>query len=66
MKESVLQDFLAGRVAAQALAVEAAGAFERHTDGAGTLHSRLRTVAAPTEFELRTEHLLRLLDAVEA
>jgi hypothetical protein len=66
MKEVVIQDFFAGRATAKEVAAEAAGAVERHTDGGGTKHSRLRSIAAPGEFEVTPEHLLKLLDAIEA
>ncbi len=66
MKESIVHDFFAGRATARELAAEVAGATERYTDSAGTKHSRLHCIPASSEFELRAEHLLRLLDAVES
>jgi hypothetical protein len=66
MKEVVIQDFFAGRATAKELTAEAAGAVERHTDSGGTQHSRLRSIATSKELEVTPEHLLKLLDAVEA
>jgi hypothetical protein len=66
MKESVVHDFFAGRATARELAAEVVGAMERYTDSAGARHSRLRSIVAPSEFEVGAEHLLRLLDAVES
>ena len=66
MKEAVLRAFLTGRASAQELAADVADAWDRRTDSAGTIFSRLRSVSTSGEFELRPDHLLRLLDAVTA
>ena len=64
MKEIVLQHFFEGHASAEDLAADAAGAFERHVDSAGTVFSRLNAIPMNHEFAVSAEHIVKLVDAV--
>jgi hypothetical protein len=66
VKEIVLRNFFEGHTSAEELATDAAGAFDRHPDGNGTLFSRLTATRMDREFEVTPAHIVQLLDSVLA
>jgi len=64
MRSAVIREFFAGRATAAELQADASGAFDRHTDSAGTVFSRLRMIPMEGEFQVAPEHLIALIDAV--
>jgi hypothetical protein len=66
VKEIVLRHFFEGHGTVQDLAADAVGAFDRRTDSAGVVFSQLHAVPMPTDFPVSTQHILKLLAAVQA
>ena len=66
MRETVLEQFFEGHIAAEALASDVAGAFDRHVDSAGNVFSRLNAVRMAHEYPVTTQHIIMLVDAVVA
>lgn len=66
VKEIVLQHFFEGHAAVEELATDTVGAFDRHTDSAGTVFSRLNAVPMNHEFPVTSQHIIKLIDAVQA
>jgi hypothetical protein len=64
MKEVVIRQFFEGHATAEELTADAKGAFDRHTDSAGTVFSQLRAVPMERDFALTPAHLVKLIDAV--
>ena len=66
MKEIVLQHFFEGHATVEELAADTVHAFDRRTDSGGTVFSQLHALPMNHEFAVRSEHVLRLVDAVLA
>jgi hypothetical protein len=66
VKEIVLRNFFEGHMSAEELATEAAGAFDRHTDGNRTVFSQLTATRMDREFEVTPAHIVQLVDSVLA
>ena len=64
MKEIVIRHFFEGHATAEELAADAVGAFDRHTDSAGAVFSRLHALPMTQDFPVTSQHLVQLVDAV--
>ena len=64
MKEIVIRRFFEGHATAAELASDAAGAFDRRTDSAGTVFSQLHATSMDLEFDVTPDHIIALVDAV--
>jgi hypothetical protein len=64
MNESVIRHFFEGHATAAELAADTAGAFDRRTDSAGTVFSKLHATPMDREFDVTPDHIVALIDAV--
>ena len=64
MKEIVIRHFFEGQATPADLAADAAGAFDRRTDSAGTVFSQLHATSMDRDFDVFPGHIVALVDAV--
>jgi hypothetical protein len=65
VKEIVIQYFFEGHATVDELATDAADAFARHTDSAGTVFSQLRALPMNHDFAVTGQHIVKLVEAVQ-
>jgi hypothetical protein len=65
VREIVVQRFFEGEATAQELAADAAHAFDRHTDSAGTVFSQLKAEPSDRDSPVAARDIIKLVEATE-